>query len=137
MRSLRDGDDLRCDAVASSDASAVELELVRPSSLEDDFGSVACRLESPREHQPRRLPLAVLPSRSGAPRFPGKPLHRVAGRPMVVRVLERALLAKGVDLVLVATDDERIARAVESAGGTAVMTDPDLPSGTDRVYAAV
>lgn len=56
---------------------------------------------------------------------------------MVLRVLERALLARGVDLVLVATDDERIARAVESAGGTAVMTDPGLPSGTDRVHAAV
>ena len=56
---------------------------------------------------------------------------------MVVRVLESALKARRVALVLVATDDERIARAVESAGGTAVMTDPALPSGTDRVFAAV
>lgn len=56
---------------------------------------------------------------------------------MVVRVWERAARARRVDLVLVATDDERIARAVESAGGRAVMTDPGLPSGTDRVYAAV
>ena len=56
---------------------------------------------------------------------------------MVVRVLRQALLAIEVDEVLVATDDERIAKAVEAEGGTAVMTDPDLPSGTDRVWAAV
>ena len=81
--------------------------------------------------------VAVIPSRYGAERFPGKPLHPIAGIPMVVRVLERALKAKRVSLVLVATDDERIARVVESAGGRAVMTDPALPSGTDRVFAAV
>ena len=81
--------------------------------------------------------VAVIPSRYGAERFPGKPLHLIAGIPMVVRVLESALKASRVELVLVATDDERIARAVESAGGTAVMTDPALPSGTDRVFAAV
>ncbi len=80
---------------------------------------------------------AVIPSRYGAERFPGKPLHPIAGVPMVVRVLEQAQRARRVDLVLVATDDERIARAVEAAGGRAVMTDPALPSGTDRVWAAV
>jgi 3-deoxy-manno-octulosonate cytidylyltransferase (CMP-KDO synthetase) len=80
---------------------------------------------------------AVIPSRYGAERFPGKPLHPIAGIPMVVRVLEQAQKARLVDLVLVATDDERIARAVEAAGGRAVMTDPALPSGTDRVWAAV
>jgi len=81
--------------------------------------------------------VAVIPSRYGSERFPGKPLHPIAGIPMVVRVLERAQKARRVSLVLVATDDERIARAVESAGGKAVMTDPALPSGTDRVFAAV
>src|ERR1700716_1873696 len=81
--------------------------------------------------------VAVIPSRYGAERFPGKPLHPIAGIPMVVRVMERALAAKTLDRVLVATDDERIARAVEAAGGQAVMTDPKLPSGTDRVWAAV
>jgi 3-deoxy-manno-octulosonate cytidylyltransferase (CMP-KDO synthetase) len=81
--------------------------------------------------------VAVIPSRYGAERFPGKPLHPIAGIPMVIRVLERALQARCVSLVLVATDDERIARAVETAGGRAVLTDPALPSGTDRVFAAV
>lgn len=56
---------------------------------------------------------------------------------MILRVLARAQTARRVDRVLVATDDERIARVVEAAGGTAVMTAPELPSGTDRVFAAV
>jgi 3-deoxy-manno-octulosonate cytidylyltransferase (CMP-KDO synthetase) len=56
---------------------------------------------------------------------------------MIVRVLRQALRASTIDAVLVATDDERIAAAVRAEGGTAVMTDPDLPSGTDRVFAAV
>ncbi len=81
--------------------------------------------------------VAVIPSRYGAERFPGKPLHPIAGIPMVLRVLERARAARRISTVLVATDDERIARAVETAGGRAVMTDPALPSGTDRVWAAV
>ncbi len=80
---------------------------------------------------------AVIPSRYGAERFPGKPLHPISGIPMVVRVLRRAQQAVGVDLVLVATDDKRVADTIEAAGGRAVMTDPALPSGTDRVWAAV
>jgi 3-deoxy-manno-octulosonate cytidylyltransferase (CMP-KDO synthetase) len=81
--------------------------------------------------------VAVIPSRYGSERFPGKPLHLIAGVPMVLRVLDRARRAKRVDLVLVATDDDRIAAAVHEAGGRAVLTDPALPSGTDRVFAAV
>ena len=81
--------------------------------------------------------VAVIPSRFGAERFPGKPLHLLAGISMVVRVLQRAREARGIDLVLVATDDARIAEAVGRAGGRAVLTDPALPSGTDRVWAAV
>lgn len=81
--------------------------------------------------------VAVIPARFAAQRFPGKPLHSIAGVPMVVRVLTRAQAARKVDAVLVATDDDRIARVVEEAGGIAVMTDPDLPSGTDRIWAAV
>ncbi len=72
----------------------------------------------------------------GAQRFPGKPLHLIAGVPLVVRVLLRAMESRRADLVLVATDDDRIAAAVREAGGTAVMTPSELPSGTDRVRAA-
>lgn len=73
----------------------------------------------------------------GAQRFPGKPLHLIAGIPLVVRVLRQALKSRLADAVLVATDDERIAAVVREAGGTAVLTSSSLPSGTDRVRAAV
>lgn len=76
---------------------------------------------------------AVIPARYGARRLPGKPLLDLAGRPMIVRVLERVRLARRVDEVLVATDDQRIADAVQAAGGVAVMTPSDLPAGSDRV----
>jgi 3-deoxy-manno-octulosonate cytidylyltransferase (CMP-KDO synthetase) len=80
--------------------------------------------------------LAVLPSRFQASRFPGKPLASIAGRPMIQWVWEAASGAAGVDAVVVATDDERIRGVVEGFGGRVVMTDPALPSGTDRVAAA-
>jgi 3-deoxy-manno-octulosonate cytidylyltransferase (CMP-KDO synthetase) len=81
--------------------------------------------------------LAVLPSRFQASRFPGKPLALIAGKPMIQRVFEAASRAGGVDRVVVATDDDRIASAVRAFGGEAVMTDPALPSGTDRTAAAL
>lgn len=81
--------------------------------------------------------LAVLPSRFQASRFPGKPLASIAGKPMIQWVFEAAQRAEGVDRVVVATDDDRIAACVRSFGGEAVMTDPALPSGTDRVAAAL
>lgn len=81
--------------------------------------------------------LAVLPSRYPATRFPGKPLHLISGKPMIQRVWEAARTAAGVDRVVVATDDDRIFAAVLGFGGEAVMTDPNLPSGTDRTAAAL
>ncbi|MEA2828917.1 MAG: 3-deoxy-manno-octulosonate cytidylyltransferase synthetase [Actinomycetota bacterium] len=84
-----------------------------------------------------RLDVAVvIPARYASSRFPGKPLADIAGVPMIVRVLRNVADARTVGRVLVATDDERIAAVVRGAGGTAVMTDPDLPSGSDRVWAA-
>ena len=81
--------------------------------------------------------LAVLPSRYQASRFPGKPLAPIAGRPMIQWAWEAARAAAGVDEVVVATDDDRIASVVAGFGGRVAMTDPALPSGTDRVAAAV
>jgi 3-deoxy-manno-octulosonate cytidylyltransferase (CMP-KDO synthetase) len=81
--------------------------------------------------------LAVLPSRFQASRFPGKPLANIAGKPMIQWVFEAASRASGVDRVVVATDDDRIAAAVISFGGEAVLTEPALPSGTDRTAAAL
>lgn len=81
--------------------------------------------------------IAVIPARFRSQRLPGKPLAELLGKTLVERVYERARAARRVDDVLVATDDERIVRAVERFGGRAVMTSPEHPSGTDRVAEAV
>jgi 3-deoxy-manno-octulosonate cytidylyltransferase (CMP-KDO synthetase) len=75
----------------------------------------------------------VIPARYAASRLPGKPLADIAGRPMVEHVYRRAAAARGVTAVIVATDDERIAKAVAGFGGRWVMTRPDHASGTDRI----
>ena len=79
--------------------------------------------------------LVVIPARFDSSRLPGKPLADIGGAPMVVRVWERARRAEGIDRVLVATDDARIAAAVRDRGGEAVLTGP-CESGTDRVAVA-
>ena len=77
----------------------------------------------------------LIPARYASTRFPGKPLADLGGRPMVVRVCERAR-ASGANPVCVATDDERIADAVRQHGFDARMTRADHPSGTDRIAEA-
>jgi 3-deoxy-manno-octulosonate cytidylyltransferase (CMP-KDO synthetase) len=77
--------------------------------------------------------VVVIPSRWASSRLPGKPLADIGGITMVERVYRRAASARGVAGVLVATDDDRVAQAVAGFGGTAVMTRPDHPSGTDRI----
>ncbi len=79
----------------------------------------------------------VIPARYGSTRFPGKPLALINGIPMIVRVWLQATQAKTVNRVLVATDHEEIKSVVENAGGQVVMTPSDLPSGTDRIAAAI
>lgn len=74
----------------------------------------------------------VIPARHASTRLPGKPLLDIAGKPMILRVLDRALEA-GADEVWVATDHAEIAAAVEAAGGSVIVTSPDHPSGTDRL----
>lgn len=77
--------------------------------------------------------VVVIPARYGSTRLPGKPLVLLAGKPMIQRVYERAKLAKQVNQVIVATDDERIVKAVEAFGGEARMTRADHRTGTERV----
>lgn len=79
---------------------------------------------------PLMKPIAIIPARYASTRFPGKPLVSIQGRPMVQHVYERCL--EVFDLVVVATDDERIEKAVLQFGGKVVMTSPNHPSGTDR-----
>jgi 3-deoxy-D-manno-octulosonate cytidylyltransferase len=81
--------------------------------------------------------LGVIPARYGSTRLPGKPLVELAGKPMIQHVYERASDATLLDDLIVATDDERVVEAVEAVGGTAMMTDVDHPTGTDRVAEVV
>ena len=77
--------------------------------------------------------LCIIPARYASTRLPGKPLRDIAGKPMIVRVYERAAAARLVQDVIVATDDERIRAAVAAHGGRAVMTRADHATGTDRL----
>jgi 3-deoxy-manno-octulosonate cytidylyltransferase (CMP-KDO synthetase) len=81
-------------------------------------------------------PLVVIPSRLAATRLPDKPLADIHGVPMIVHVWRRAVEAD-IGPVVVACGDRAIAIAIEAAGGHAVLTDPDHPSGSDRVWEAV
>jgi 3-deoxy-manno-octulosonate cytidylyltransferase (CMP-KDO synthetase) len=80
--------------------------------------------------------LVLIPARMAATRLPGKPLLDIAGLPMIVHVLRRAEAAK-IGRVAVATDTPEIAAVVKGHGGEAVMTRPDHPSGSDRIYEAL
>jgi 3-deoxy-manno-octulosonate cytidylyltransferase (CMP-KDO synthetase) len=80
--------------------------------------------------------LIVIPARMASKRLPGKPLADIAGEPMIVHVLRRAQESR-VGEVLVATDSEPVATAVEKAGGRAVMTRTDHVSGSDRIAEAL
>lgn len=81
--------------------------------------------------------VAFIPARFGSTRLQGKPLSDIGGKPMIQRVYERARSARLIKDVIVATDDERILRAVFSFGGKAVLTSLDHRSGTDRIAEAV
>lgn len=78
--------------------------------------------------------IAIIPARYASTRFPGKPLAILGGKTVIRRVWEQ--VSRVIDDVAVATDDRRIAEAVEAFGGRAVMTSPDHRSGTDRCYEA-
>ena len=75
----------------------------------------------------------VIPARYGSSRLPGKPLLDIVGKPMIQHVYERALQVAGVAEVWVATDDQRVEKAVQAFGGKAIMTRNDHESGTDRL----
>ena len=76
---------------------------------------------------------AIIPSRYGSKRLEGKPLIPIGGKPMIQRVYEQALKAESVNKVIVATDDDRILKAVEQFGGKALLTPSSMRSGSDRV----
>jgi len=81
-------------------------------------------------------PILLIPARMDSTRLPGKPLADIAGEPMIVQVMKRAQEAD-CGLVLVACAEQEIADSIEQAGGKAILTNPDHPSGSDRIYEAL
>lgn len=81
-------------------------------------------------------PIIVIPARLASTRLPDKPLADIAGKPMIVHVWERACAAQAGPVVVACAESE-IADVIRDVGGRAVLTDPDLPSGSDRVHAAL
>ena len=77
--------------------------------------------------------VAIIPARWSSTRFPGKPLHVIAGKPLLRRVWERSSQAKNLDSVIIATDDMRIAEAAFNWGAEVALTSTDHCSGTDRI----
>ena len=85
---------------------------------------------------PIRNPIVMIPARLAATRLPNKPLAEIAGVPMIVHVWRRAMAAEAGPVV-VASGDQAIVDVVEREGGRAVLTDPELPTGSDRIQAAI
>ena len=81
-------------------------------------------------------PIVLIPARMASTRLPNKPLAGIAGKPMIVRVWEQAMAAE-IGPVVVAAAESEIVRAIEHAGGRAVLTSPALPSGSDRIFEAL
>jgi 3-deoxy-manno-octulosonate cytidylyltransferase (CMP-KDO synthetase) len=81
-------------------------------------------------------PIVLIPARMASSRLPGKPLADIAGLPMIVRVWRQAMAA-AIGPVVVAAAEREIVAAVEATGGRVVLTPPDLPSGSDRIFAAL
>lgn len=80
--------------------------------------------------------IIIIPARLASTRLPNKPLADICGLPMIVHVWQRACEAK-LGKVVVACDSKEIANVIEKEGGRAILTDPDLPSGSDRIYQAL
>ncbi len=81
--------------------------------------------------------VGVIPARFGSTRFPGKSLKSILDRPLLQWVIEGALTSQKISQIYVATDHEEIAKLAKSCGVEAILTDSDLPSGSDRVWAAI
>lgn len=82
------------------------------------------------------MKVIAIPARYGSKRLPGKPLRQLCGKPLVQWVYERARESRKKDIVLIATDDERIREVAQSFGAEVIMTPKDLGSGTERIYEA-
>lgn len=80
--------------------------------------------------------VGIIPARWASSRFPGKPLHPLLGKPLLQHVFERATLCTGLDELVIATDDDRIAALCKTMGAKVIQTRSDHPTGTDRIAEA-
>ncbi len=115
--------------IARGDSFAVAPPLVQTPGL-------MSASDAPIQPWPLRQVLGLIPARYGSTRFPGKPLALIAGKPLIAHVVERCRAARSLSEVIVATDDDRIARAVEQYCAVE-MTRSDHPSGSDRIAEVV
>ncbi|PXF57761.1 MAG: hypothetical protein C4B58_08700 [Deltaproteobacteria bacterium] len=131
--SARDSVDLlvRLTGMTKSQVYPLALEIKQKDSMGNHMNLPNHQITKSLNHQIKVF--AIIPARFGSSRFPGKPLAKIQGSPMILHVYQRALKVPGIDQVVVATDDSRIAECVKAAGGTVFMTDPGHPSGTDRI----
>ncbi|MDX6443419.1 MAG: 3-deoxy-manno-octulosonate cytidylyltransferase synthetase [Blastocatellia bacterium] len=95
--------------------------------------ALTCNPVDPTGKNSKQIAVAVIPARYGSSRLPGKPLLEIAGKPLILWVIERALAAKTLSRAIVATDDARIFDTVTSAGFEAALTGADHATGTDRI----
>jgi len=100
------------------------------------FGGMTKGTALPALSSSRPKVLVIIPARWGSTRFPGKPLHLIAGKPLVQHVWDRCQECQHVDACVIATDNAGIMEAAQGFGAQAVLTDPDHVSGTDRVAEA-
>jgi 3-deoxy-manno-octulosonate cytidylyltransferase (CMP-KDO synthetase) len=96
-------------------------------------GELSCWPVNYTASDPQQTAVAIIPARYASTRLPGKALLEIAGKPMILRVVERTLAARNVSRAIVATDDERILEVVRAAGFEAVMTTRSHQSGSDRL----
>jgi 3-deoxy-manno-octulosonate cytidylyltransferase (CMP-KDO synthetase) len=109
---------------------------IEPGILSLPIPSNIRTMTPPSDQNPVRNPILLIPTRLAASRLPNKPLAEIAGVPMIVHVWRCAVAAE-LGPVVVASGDREIAEVVERAGGRAVLTDPTLPTGSDRIHAAL
>jgi 3-deoxy-manno-octulosonate cytidylyltransferase (CMP-KDO synthetase) len=106
-------------------------ELNRRQRHEGASGRLPVKICETQKHLRPRV-LGIIPARFGSTRFPGKPLADLAGKPMIWHTYTNACKSRALDLCIVATDDQRIKKVVESFGGICVMTSSECANGTER-----
>src|SRR6266581_466735 len=139
MRYDRQHRRLDCRGLAHSGRNYLECDVMVASSSRATKEPQCRSWQANAQSQPRRMNkvLGVIPARWASTRFPGKPLHLIAGKPLLQHVLERCRQAKNLRSVIIATDDMRIAEAAFDWGAEVALTSPKHQSGTDRVAEVV